>query len=215
MMIGFTGLRYVGKSTAADILVKHGFTKAHAFGPGKAMCITYYEYLGIDHDTAVRMVHGDLKDTPCDKLPGGVSSRYFMEPFGKFMGVAMGADWTLAVELDKMRRDGIDRVTIESLVYEAPIFRERGGVIVRLLRDGAKPTGDHTDVAQAEIREDFVIDNNGSVDQLENALMSLVRTLEAAAQGHEVEWFAPAGLTRGVIHKDRVTGIMPVGDHDQ
>lgn len=211
MMIGFTGLRYVGKSTAADTLVELGFKKAHAFGPGKAMCITYYEYLGIDHDTAVRMVHGDLKDTPCDKLPGGVTSRFFMEPFGKFMGVSMGPEWTLEVELDKMTRDGVEKVTIESLVYEAPIFHRRGGYIVRLLRDGAKPTGDHTDIAQAAVKEDFVIDNNGTKEDLRRQLVFLIQAIEM--RKNEAPWFAPAGQTRGLIQSD-LKG-MPVGDHDR
>lgn len=178
LMIGFTGLRGVGKSLAADILVKKfGFSKAHAFGPGKAMCITYYEYLGIDHFTANRMVHGDLKDTPNEKLPNGVASRFFMEHFGKFMGVSMGPDWTLAVELDKLQREGAKLITVESLVYEADVFRNKGGYIVRLERSGTKPTGEHTDIAQAKVREDALLDNNGSVGELEAKLAKLVDAL--------------------------------------
>lgn len=176
LMIGFTGLRGVGKSLAADTLVKkHGFAKAHAFGPGKEMCVAYYEYMGIDAHTAWRMVHGDLKDTPCEKLPNGVASRYFMEKFGKFMGVDMGPDWTLAVELDRMQRNGNKHVTVESLVYEAAVFRNKGGFIVRMERDGVKPSGEHTDEAQAKVKEDITINNNGSVEELEDKLFDLVK----------------------------------------
>lgn len=178
LMIGFTGLRGVGKSLAADFLVREfNFCKAHAFGPGKAMCVTYYEYLGIDNDTAYRMVHGDLKDTPNDKLPNGVASRYFMESFGKFMGVTMGPDWTLAVELDKLQREGVESITVESLVYEADTFTNKGGYIVRLERSGTRPTGEYTDVAQADIKEDITIRNDGSVTELEDKLSSLVKAL--------------------------------------
>lgn len=180
LMIGFTGLRGVGKSLAADILEqKFGFAKAHAFGPGKAMCITYYEYLGIDKSTAWRMVHGDLKDVPNDKLPNGEASRYFMERFGKFMGVTMGADWTLGVELDSLQRQGAKFITVESLVYEADVFTKKGGYIVRVERTGTKPTGEYTDAAQANVKEDLVIHNNGSVKELADRLSSLVEERKA------------------------------------
>lgn len=178
LMIGFTGLRGVGKSLAADFLVrKFDFSKAHAFGPGKAMCVAYYEYLGIDKDTAHRMVHGDLKDTPNDKLPNRVASRHFMESLGKFMGVNMGPDWTLAVELDKLQREGVESITVESLVYEADTFTNKGGYIVRLERTGTRPTGEYTDVAQASVKENITISNNGSIEDLESKLSSLVRSL--------------------------------------
>jgi hypothetical protein len=79
--------------------------------------------------------------------------------------------------LDKLQRDGAKNITVESLVYEADVFRKKGGFIVRLERAGTKPTGEHTDIAQAKVKEDLTLHNNGSVEELEAKLTKLVETL--------------------------------------
>jgi hypothetical protein len=176
-MIGLTGLRNVGKSTVANLLEREfGFRKIHAFESGKEAAVTWFAEATGDIDRAVRMVHGDLKDKPCADLPGGVAPRYFLERFGKFMGVEMGIEWTLAIEVAKARREAPGRpIVVESVVYEADWFRAQGGVVWRLERPGHNsPTGRDSDAAQALIREDFVL-SASTLDELE-------RKARAAAQ---------------------------------
>lgn len=196
LMIGFTGERSVGKSTAAGILLRHGFRSVHAFGPGKAMCVTYYKHLGIDDETAQRMVYGDMKDTPHPDLPGGVDSRYFMERFGYFMGVTMGPQWTLSVELRHLRRTYPDAqgFVVESLVYEADTFQSDGGIIIRMIRDaGVKPIGEFTDDAQVKIKHDHVLDNNGDMNKLEQDLLKLVACIRTEERTDKFEsWLKKA-----------------------
>ena len=117
IILGLAGLRRAGKSTAADHLVAaHGFVRLHPFDGGKAAARGYYMHIGIDEDTAWRMTDGDLKDTPCELLPGNATSRDFLEPFGKFMGVSMGRD---RMEVRSYSEDG-------ELLYTAEVPRFRG-----------------------------------------------------------------------------------------
>jgi hypothetical protein len=159
-LIGLTGTRNVGKTTTAEILEEEfGFTRIHAFDGGKEAAYAYFEYVTRNPDRARRMVWGDLKDKPCDDLPGGVAPRFFLERFGKFMGVDMGIDWTLAMEIKRARAMSPDApIVVESVVYEAPWFRAQGGVVVRLQRpDFTGPVGIESDAAQGDIVADITI----------------------------------------------------------
>lgn len=167
-VIGLTGKRGVGKSAAADHLVEvYGFDRAHAFAGGKAATLAYFRHLGAPADVARRMAHGDLRDQPSPFLPGNQTPRFFMEKFGRFMGVTLGPDWTLGAELIRHRNAGTRPLVVESVVYEAPVIRAAGGVIVRIVRPGhAGPTGDETDPVQASINVDTTIVNDGDLAAL-------------------------------------------------
>lgn len=174
-LIGFTGRRGVGKSEAAAALADKDMVRAHAFGPGKAMCVAYFRYCGADEDTANRMVHGDLKDVPSPLLPGNRTPRYFMERLGAFMGQGLGPEWTLGVELAKVERErpGAD-VVVESVVYEEPVVRAAGGKIARITRPHHKgPEGEKTDEAEAKIVPDLTIVNDGSLEDLKRKVLLL------------------------------------------
>lgn len=177
LLVGLTGRRNVGKTTAANILVEeYNFDRAHPFDGGKEMCVTYYERLGIEKAIALRMVNGDLKDTPNPLMPGGVSSRYLMERFGKFMGVSMGYDWTLGVEIKRLRQLK-KNIIVESIVYEADYLKQQGGVIIRLERDGVSVEGGESDSFQANVKEDFTVLNNGTKEELKKSLSYILNSL--------------------------------------
>lgn len=172
-IIGFTGLRGVGKTEAADVLVKAGYERLHGFGPGKVAAKAYFEACGVDPLTAHRMSYSDLKDQPSAFLPGNATPRYFLERLGKFMGSELGPQWTLGRELEKHRGKNI---VVESVVYEADLFlRSYGGKIYRIERPGVEgPKGIHTDEAQAAIQVDGTIINNGSLADLETKVHALI-----------------------------------------
>ena len=171
LLIGITGKRNVGKSTAAIILENEfGFTKVHAFDAGKYASSAFFEYITGSDAIAYEMVYGDLKDKPSEYLPGNVAPRYFLERFGRFMGVDMGVEWTLAMEINRVRRNYPNaNIVVESLVYEAPWFVKNGGTILRLERpEFAGPVVD-SDIFQATIEEDYKIIAR-TVEELENKI---------------------------------------------
>lgn len=160
IMIGLTGLRNVGKSTVARLLKEEfGFATVHAFAAGKEATREWFVAIGIDAETAWEMVYGDLKDVPSAELPGGVAPRFFLEKFGHFMGVTMGVEWTLGLEVNlARRRNPRTPIVVESLVYEAPWFRRHGGTVWRLERPGHEgPAGVESDAVQAAIAADGII----------------------------------------------------------
>lgn len=157
LMIGLTGRRNVGKTTIANLLEEEfGFERVHAFDSGKIAAAAWFDAVGGDgHE----MVFGSLKDVPSSHLPGNVAPRFFLEKFGHFMGVTMGVEWTLAMEISLAKaRNPNAPIVVESVVYEAPWFRSAGGKIVRVNRlnhDG--PIGIESDAVQAIIAADCII----------------------------------------------------------
>lgn len=168
MIIGLTGKRGVGKSTVADTLEEFGFTRVHAFDGGKSATFGYFRHLGMSEDMADRSVYGDLRDEPNEFLPGSATPRFFMEKFGKFMGTVMGGDWTLGAEIDRVRRQfPRSPMVVESVVYEAGLLKERGGLVVRVTRPGfVGVVGLETDAAEAGIVADAELSNDGTLEDL-------------------------------------------------
>lgn len=166
MLIGLTGGRGVGKSTIADIMVERmGFTKLHAFEPGKAMCVAYFMHIGIDPNTAQRLVFGDMKDVWHPLIPGDGTSRTFMEELGKFMGDPdgpLGPEFTLGAQLNKMRRANPNlKLVAESIVFESAMFRANGGHIIKIIRPQAEGVikGKNTDAFAETIEPDAYFNN--------------------------------------------------------
>lgn len=156
-LIGLTGKRNVGKSTVAKMLEQeYGFARIHAFEGGKVASAALFDSWGLPGN---EMVFGALKDQPCSDLPGGVAPRYFLERFGEFMGVQMGVEWTLAMEIAAARRRSPHApIVVESVVYEAGWFRAQGGLVVRLERPGhVGPVGVESDAVQARVAADRTI----------------------------------------------------------
>jgi len=182
LMIGITGKRNVGKSTVATLLEeRYGFARAHAFDGGKEAARAFFEHVTGSFEVADAMVYGRLKDTPSTYLPGNVAPRYFLEKFGHFMGVDMGVEWTLAMEIGRLRRISPRApIVVESLVYEAPWFVRQGGFVLRLERVGHEgPVGVESDSVQAGIAADYII-RASSVEELESEAIKMVDGLIGA-----------------------------------
>ncbi|TFE99588.1 hypothetical protein B5M44_03925 [Shinella sumterensis] len=181
LLLGITGKRNVGKSTVATLLEeRYGFARAHAFDGGKEAALYYFAHVTGDIILAERMVYGELKDVPSSHLPGNVAPRFFLEKFGHFMGVTMGVEWTLAMEIARIRRESPRApIVVESLVYEAPWFKAQGGVVLRLERpDFEGPEGIESDSVQALVEADHTI-IAATVQDLERETEWLLYGLEA------------------------------------
>lgn len=191
LIIGLSGLRGVGKTRVADILVeRHGFERIHPFSGGKAAAVAYFKHIGIDEEEAWQMVNGDLKDKPHPLLPENRAPRYFLERFGRFMGEGMGPDWTIGQEIRRtLKRNPDASIIAESIVYEVDVIRGMGGVIVEVAREGSSIVGIETDKKTALIRPDLRFENNGNSlaalgDDVDRLLERVIDHLEL---GHEPE----------------------------
>lgn len=192
LMIGLTGLRNVGKSTVAKMLVEeHGFEGVHPYEGGKVAAAAFFEYVTGDFETAQKMVYGDLKDVPSPHLPDGVSPRFFMEKDGHFRGATLGLAWTLGLEISIARRRAPRApIVVESIVYEADWFKAQGGLVVRLERPGhLGPAGVESDGVQALVAADATISAT-TVGELRAKARAVV---EGLAGGLPIDRFAQAG----------------------
>lgn len=178
-IIGLTGERGVGKSEAALIFEKYGFVRLHTFAPGKRMVEAYFAHLGYGQDMIRKLVHGELRDQPCNMLPDNQTPRFFMEQFGYFMGMTLGPAWTLGVELNlQLEVDRETPVVFESLVYEAGYLKARGGKIVKIIRPGfTNPKGINSDKAVNGIMPDYMISNEGSLADLEREVKHYIESV--------------------------------------
>jgi hypothetical protein len=174
VMIGFTGRRNVGKSTAARLLEEEfGFAKVHAVEFQKRSWELFFSLITSDARWGWRMVYGDLKDVPSEHLPNDSTPRFYMEKMGK-ANADLGAAWTLGLAIRAARRESARApIVVESVVYEADFFRSLGGIVVKLERPGFEsPVAAETDEAVAKIIPDHRISATTT-----ESLTASVRTL--------------------------------------
>lgn len=166
--VGFCGAAGAGKSTAADRLVKHWrFNRVRFAGPLKAMMLA----LGL----SAEQVDGALKEVPTPLLCGR-TPRQAMQWLGTEWGRDLigGSLWIEAWRASVERVGGFHvpgegwrRLIVADDVRfanEAQAIRDRGGIVVRLDRDGAGSTsgGDHAS-ERPDFEPDRIIRNTGDL----------------------------------------------------
>lgn len=201
LIIGLSGERQQGKTEIARHLVeKHGFSRIHPFSGGKAASRAYFVHLGATEQIAQQMTDGNLKDYPAQILPVDPETgehftpRFWMEKFGQFMGAQLGPDWTIGREIERhCQHSRSVRLVCESIVYEADVLREMGGIVVRVERPGDRPriAGIETDAYSRLIRPDHVFINDAaSLDALRDKIDRFIEPLMPAEMTQE---FVPDG----------------------
>lgn len=179
--IGFCGPAGAGKSTAAERLVKRWrFERVRFAGPLKAMMLA----LGLDPE----QVDGALKEEPTPLLCGR-TPRQAMQ----WLGTEWGRDligagfwieaWRAAVErvpLQKPWRNRANLIVADDVRFanEAKAIRDRGGLIIRIVRPGAGSSsgGDHAS-ERLEFEPDRVIQNSGDLAAFHAELDALALSL--------------------------------------
>lgn len=152
VLIGLIGRKQSGKDTFADYLVSHyGFEK-HAFaGPVKEVCRVMFQL------TMEQLEDPQQKEKVDERW--GLSPRQMMQKVGTDMVRHMwGEDFWLK-NMD-LRLCGGD-VVISDVRFpnEAQYIRDRGGVLVRIVRSGGVLDTHISETSQAFIQEDVCVLN--------------------------------------------------------
>lgn len=173
-LIALSGLAGSGKTTAANYLVREcGFARRPFAFQLKAMISAGFN------------IPGDVLDGPREgkeqplEIFGGKSIRHVMQTLGTEWGRELIHPdvWVRAWEKGAA---GLPNVVVDDARFpnEEAAIRRLGGTIVMLLREGS---GSKVAARHASERlllvPDLYIDNNGSIEGLQQALRALLRTL--------------------------------------
>lgn len=169
-LIGLSGYAGSGKSEAARVLIHAGWDRRKFAAPLKGMLQFFLAYQGAAADHIQRMIEGDLKEVPSAML-GGQTPRHAMQALGTEWGRMRLSDslWVDAAMRNLPPRTVFDDCRFEN---EAAAIRDRGGVIVRIVRPGVGPVNAH--VSENLVEPDLVILNTGTIAELQNQLVNLI-----------------------------------------
>jgi hypothetical protein len=169
-LIGLSGYAGSGKSEAARILIASGWDRRKFAAPLKGMLQFFLAYQGAQADHIQRMIEGDLKEVPSAML-GGQTPRHAMQALGTEWGRMRLSD---SLWVDAAMRNLPPRAVFDDCRFanEAAAIRERSGIIVRIVRPGMGPVNSH--VSEVLVEPDHVIDNDGTIQDLQNQLVNLI-----------------------------------------
>jgi hypothetical protein len=144
MIVGLTGRKGSGKDTAAQVFEACGFTHLKFADCLKGMLAYLLRYQGLPQELVLRMVEGDLKETPSPYLAGR-TPRYAMQTLGTEWGrQMMGEDiWVDAVLHASQEFDHIVISDVRFPNEFEAIKEEEGNVVYRIDRPGLDASDTH------------------------------------------------------------------------
>lgn len=131
--------------------------------------------IGFDKETIGRMIEGDLKEVPHEKL-NGRTPRHMMQTLGTEWGqVCMGKEFWINIAVDKARHHtshGRD-VVIDDMRFPhefVDLKHSAGALMVRVVRDDAarEHNGHPSEGLLDDETFDVVVHNNGTLGKLQN-----------------------------------------------
>ena len=182
LLIGLAGRARSGKDTAAQHLVNHHDFQSYAFAdPLRDGLMHILNLSPCDFE-------GDKKEQPIAWL--GRSPRYLMQSLGTEWGRndVHPELWLLlaAQNLDLLARthDTAYGFVVSDLRFEneAQFIRDRGGVVIHLLRPSAPVVNAHASEDGIQcLQQDLLLANYGTVDELRQNLDDIVELLRDRA----------------------------------
>jgi len=170
--IALTGLARSGKSTAAEYLALRGYRRTRFAAPLKYMLVALYQTAGLRPGEIERRIEGDLKEVP-DPVLLGQTPRYAMQTLGTEWRDLIDRDLWTQLWLRQVAGRGLMTVEDCRFEHEFNVAKRVGFVVVEIRRDGAGTTSTHASENGTGHEPDFVIDNNGSLQDLHWALENI------------------------------------------
>lgn len=218
-IIGLSGFAQSGKTTAAQYIeAVHGFERRHIAEPLRAMLAVLMQANGIPDDMIDRYLTGDLKDGV--EIPEfGLTSRRMQILLGtecgrKHFGDNVWVDtWHRGIGPDdKVQNDSVRFPNEEGAIHDAD------GITILIRRKGTGPAafkwgwfgkalykatglmwGVHDSERTDRLNPDYVLDNDGTLDELYDKLDAII--LEDAQFRGDVETandFSHAAFAAGI-----------------
>lgn len=173
-IIGITGLKGAGKSTVAAIIHrKYSFPEYTFAGPLKYLC-------QIAFLLEQRQLHDPVLKEQVDPR-WGLSPRQMMQTLGTecFRG-HFGPDYWLKLLKERLATESTPFVIVSDVRFEneADFVKQQGGIVVRVERAAATTIDAHiTEAGQADIQADIVVQNDSTVQALEQQVSGLMTTI--------------------------------------
>lgn len=171
-LIGLTGRARSGKDTVGTILRDQTYTKTISFAEPIRNALRGMMGLTDEH------FHGKLKEVPLPWL--GKSPRQLMQTLGTEWGRQIVHDslWLMLAEqsVDELRAYNWNvAITDVRFENEADLIRRKGGRVWHVRRDGIAAVSAHASEAGVAYQPEFgdvLIDNNGSIEDLERQVLA-------------------------------------------
>ena len=177
-IIGLIGYGGAGKTTVASILrADLGFVGSHIKTPIANMARSLLRDFGIADDMIERYIDGDLKRDVIPEI--GKSATYLQQTIGFDWGrekirsdLWLGL-WLLKTDAALAAGQRVVQESVRAVDEVAPIY-ERKGIIIEVRRPeiDIKPGSHKSEILPCAA--DAVIDNDGSIDDLRQKVLSLV-----------------------------------------
>ncbi len=171
MIIGLCGPSGSGKTSLGILLDNRGYIYAPFAEPIKLMLKTLLEHQNVPERIIVEMLYGNRKEEVSEYLDFN-TPRHAMQTLGTEWGRKLiGSDFWLTVWENRI--EGHENVVCDDVRHlnEAKVIRYHKGKVVRIMRDGTS-IGLHSSEREYEkIDADLIIHNNGSIEEMYNALM--------------------------------------------
>jgi hypothetical protein len=160
MLIGLTGYKESGKSTAAQALVDRGFIRMRMAGALKEML----RCIGLGEEE----IEGELKQVPCEML-GGQTPRFAMQTLGTEWGRQLiTEDLWIRVMQRKLRSARGTNIVIDDIRFpnEAEMLKEFDGVLWKIVRPDTSGDSHASEKWIASLPVDRTFYNAGTIDEL-------------------------------------------------
>lgn len=174
-LLGLAGKARSGKDTVAEIMCrKHGFVRFAFADPVKLAC---QQIFGLSHE---QTWHDDKKEVVIPYW--GMTPRKIFQTLGDCIKPQFGDDvWCKRFDMAYELVKDSDDVVVTDCRYdaEANLLREQGGVIVEIRRGVGLvgSAGDHASERGLSSLPDYVIENNGTLEELEAKVAELLGVL--------------------------------------
>ena len=162
-LIAFTGLKQSGKTTAAQYLETKDFLKLSFAEPIKD--ITWFLLQGFGLSAPyVNQLLTEHKEVTIPEL--GVSARYLMQTLGTEWGRKLVHPdlWVMSMS-KRLEAESGDLFVFDDIRFanEAKMIRERGGLIIHVVREGSIADGHASESGITDEPGDCFISNNGTI----------------------------------------------------